>query len=60
MYHLWMYMLGADDRVEDGSQGAQMIALVAGPDHSCFVAWMGFYVLRGVGRGDLIGTPRVG
>jgi len=53
-------MLGADDRVEDGSQGAQMIALVAGPDHSCFVAWMGFDVLRGVGRGDLIGTPRVG
>lgn len=41
-------MLGEDDGVKDGSQNAQRISLVGGPEHSYSAARMGFYVLGGL------------
>jgi hypothetical protein len=40
-------LLGEDDGAEDGSQNAQRIALVGGPELSYPAARMGLYVLGG-------------
>jgi len=49
-------LLGEDDGVEDGSQNAQRITLVGGPEHSYSAARMRFNVL--VSRGDLMESAR--
>jgi hypothetical protein len=40
-------LLAEDDGAEDGSQNAERIALVGGPEHSYPATRMGFYVLGG-------------